>query len=231
MKRLETEIRRPQEDLLNEESNRSHFPAMMPSELQACIMGYRQVRGSLALYLDPEYGLLPCLNYRDIITDGEYNFLEEFKSNSVKTYIELNDELLLKCIDPRLESCCLRFCHALEENDQQHIANYIRTAGHDSNSEDRVLSREEIAMIDNNIFCLVNLINPYRMNFLSRLVSKQCITIRHKEKIEKLPETSTKMDELLKIIKRRRYKDFVTSRCVCMTPCNTSLLIFWRRAE
>ena len=58
------------------------------------------------------------------------------------------------------------------------------------------------------MFCLVNLINPYRRNFLYRLVAKQCITNRHREKIEKFPEASMKMDELLKIIKRRRHRDF-----------------------
>ena len=100
------------------------------------------------------------------------------------------------------------FCEALKANDQQHIVKYIMSAGQDSDRDDRVLSRDEIALIDNNMFCLVNLIDPYRRNFLNRLVSKTCITIRHKEKLETFPEASKKVEELLKIIKRRRYIDF-----------------------
>ena len=178
------------------------------TEIHACIAGFRQVRSRLASYLDPEYGLLPCLAYKGIITDVEYNFLEDFKSDSTKTYMELNDQLLLRFIDPKFESCCHLFREVLEENDQQHIVKYIMSAGQDSDSEDRVLNCEEISIIDNNMFFLVNLINPYRRNFLYRLVAKQCITNRHKEKIEKFPEASMKMDELLKILKRRRYRDF-----------------------
>ena len=178
------------------------------TKMQECITGFRKVLTSLANYLDPEYGLLTCLQFKGIITDTEYNLLEVFKSNSTKTYIELNEELLRKYINPKFESCCLVFCEALEENDQQHIVKYIMSTGQDSESEDRVLDRDEIAMIDDNMFCLVKLIDPYRRNFLNRLVSKKCITNRHKEKIEKLPESSVKVEELLKIIKRRRYIDF-----------------------
>ena len=147
--------------------------------------GFRGVLSSLAIYLDPEYGLLPRLKFRGIITDLEYSFLDDFKSDSTKTYMELYDELLFKYIDPKFETVCHLFCEALEVNDQQHIVKYIMNAGQDSDSEDRVLSCEEIKIIDNNMFCLVNLINPYRRNFLYRLVAKQCITNRHKEKISR----------------------------------------------
>ena len=141
--------------------------------------------------------------------------MENLKSDSTKTYIELNEELLLKYINPKFESCCLMFCEALKENDQQHIVKYIMSAGQDSDSEDRVLDRDEITLIDNNMFCLVNLIDPYRRNFLNRLVAKKCITIRQKEKLEKFLEASKKVEELLKIIKRRRYIDFRNFK-ICM---------------
>ena len=180
------------------------------SKNQACIAGFREVLTPLALYLDSGYGLLPCLQNKGIITDTDYNLFEAFKYDSTKTYIELNEELLRKYINPKFETCCLVFCEALKENDQQHIVNYIMSAGQDSDSEDRVLDRDEIAVIDNNMFCLVNLIDPYRRNFLSRLVSKTCITLRHYEKLKKFPETSRTIvaEELLNIIKRRRYRDF-----------------------
>ena len=178
------------------------------SKIQACITGFRKVLTSLSTYLDSEYGLLPCLQFKGIITDTEYNLFEDFKSGTTKTYIELNDELLRKYINPKFESCCLMFCEALEENDQQHIVKYIMDAGQDSDSDDRVLDRSEIAMIDSNMFCLVNLIDPYRMNFLNRLGAKTCITIRHKEKLETFSEASKMVKELLKIVKRRKYIDF-----------------------
>ena len=179
-------------------------------EIQACITGFRKVLTPLALYLDSEYGLLPCLQNKGIITDAEYNSCVAFKSDSMKTYIDLNEELLRKYINPKFESCCLVFCEALEENDQQHIVKYIMSAGQDSDSEDRVLDRDEIALIDNNMFCLVRLIDPYRRNFLSSLASKTCITIRHHEKLKKFPEASKMIvvEELLSVIKRRRYRDF-----------------------
>ena len=180
------------------------------SKIQACITGFRKVSPSLTLYLDAENGLLPCLQFKGIITQAEYSSLQDFKSNSTKTYIELNEELLLKYINPKIDSCCLMFCEALEENDQQHIVKYIMSAGQDSDSEDRVLDQDEIAIIDNNMFCLVNLIDPYRRNFLSRLFSKTCITMRHNEKLKKFSDASKNVvvEELLNIIKRRRYRDF-----------------------
>ena len=104
------------------------------SEIQACITGFRKVITPLAIYLDSEYGLLPCLQFKSIITQAEYKSLQDFKSDSTKTYIDLNEELLLNYINPKFESCCLRFCEALKENDQQHIVKYIMSAGQDSDT-------------------------------------------------------------------------------------------------
>ena len=178
------------------------------TEIQSCVSGFRKVLSSLSLYLDPEYGLLPCLKFKGIITDVEYRLLEDFKSDPSKTYIDLNYELLLKYIDPNIESCCLKFFEALKENDQQHIVLYIKSGGEVADYEDRVLNRDEIAMIDDNIFCLVKLIDPFRSQFLYKLVSKQCITYPQQEKIKQIPDIVRKGEELLKIMKRRTYKDF-----------------------
>ena len=178
------------------------------TEIQSCVSGFRKVLSSLALYLDPEYGLLPCLKFKGIITDVEYRLLEDFKSDPSKTYIDLNYELLLKYIEPKFESCCLQFFEALDENDQQHIVLYIKSGGEGADYDDRVLNRNEIAMIDDNIFCLVKLIDPFRSQFLYKLVSKQCITYPQQEKIKQIPDIVRKGEELLKIMKRRRYRDF-----------------------
>ena len=151
---------------------------------------------------------LPCLQNKGIITDTEYRFIWSFqiRFNENLYWVEwrTSDASTLILSSNPVVSCSVK---PLEENDQQHIVMYIMSAGQDSDSEDRVLDREEIAMIDDNMFCLVNLIDPYRRNFLNRLVKKTCITIRHREKIEKFPEASKKVEELLKIIKRRRYRD------------------------
>ena len=74
------------------------------SEIQACTKGFRKVLTSLSLYSDPEYGLLPCLQFKGIITNAECSLLEDLKSDTTKTYIELNEELLRKYINPKFES-------------------------------------------------------------------------------------------------------------------------------
>ena len=49
------------------------------SEMQACITGFRKVLTSLSTYLDPEYGLLPCLQFKGIITEHRIQFTWRFQ--------------------------------------------------------------------------------------------------------------------------------------------------------
>ena len=189
-----------------------HEPGGIPAELQddeiqKCIRGLEKVRSSIVDYLDPENGLLLCLQCSGVLEGKEYNKLDKSRSDERKSYVDINNDLL-NVISPRFDSCCIRFLKALDDNGQHHVVNYIMNGGIDMDTDDRVLTSDEIDIIDDNMFCLVNLINPHRMNFLYRLVKKKCITNRHKEKVEKWSETEKKIDELLRIIKRRSFKDF-----------------------
>ena len=93
------------------------------------------------------------------------------------------------------------------ENEQEHIVKFIQTSGTNSD-DDRVLRKEEIRVINNNMFGLVNLIDPHRMRFLYRLLECECITDSHKDRVARCQEKEKKVDELLTILKRRRYRDF-----------------------
>ena len=151
--------------------------------------------------MDPENGLLLSLMVKGVLTEAEYN-----KIDMTKPYKQLNDELM-KRLAPNLQTCLMQLLDALEEDDQGNIVKFILTSG-TNNDDDRVLRNEEIRIINNNMFGIVNLIDPNRMSFLYRLVQCECITDTHKERVASCRENDKKVDELLTILKRRRYRDF-----------------------
>ena len=170
--------------------------------IQKYIQGYRSVRTQLAQYMDPENGLLWSLLGRGVLTETVYN---EF--DRAKPYKQLNEDLM-KVLTPKLlETCCTQFIDSLVENEQEHIVKFILTSGTNSD-DDRVLKKEEIDVINNNMFGLVILIDPNRMCFLYRLVQYNCITDTHKERVASCQQNDKKVDQLLTILKRRRYRDF-----------------------
>ena len=163
--------------------------------------GFNKVFLSLMTYLDSENGLLECLTFHGVLTDTEYRQLVDISPNK-----ERNGRLIMKYIKPKITDKCEEFVEALIDNEQEHIANHIMSSGL-YQGEDRLLTCEEIKIIDSDMFGLINLIHPYSKQFLYRLVSKSCITSTHKEKIESHEEFPHQVDELLTILKRRRYKD------------------------
>ena len=84
---------------------------------------------------------------------------------------------------------------------------------------DRVLGKDELCIIDDNMSCLVNLIDPYKLGLLDLLVSTKCITSRHLEMIEKRETNREKINELLKILKSRNYKHFANFKS-CLRNTN-----------
>ena len=178
------------ENLIKTEEDREKF-----------INGFNAVWLSLMKYLDSENGLLECLTFHGVITDTEYSELVDITANQ-----ERNGRLIIKYIKPRINEKCKEFVEALIGNEQKHIAIHIMSSGLNRN-EDRLLTYKELEIIDNNMFGLINLIQPYKKKFLYRLVSKNCITCTHKDKIESNKDFPEKVDELLKILKRRRYID------------------------
>ena len=84
--------------------------------------------------------------------------------------------------------------------------------GRHPDGEERLLTQDEIATVNANMFCLKNLIKPQqrKLNFLDHLLAKKCISVIHKESIESLPENQNheRTEKLLNILKRRSYRDF-----------------------
>ena len=165
------------------------------------VKGFNSVLHDLSKYLDCENGLLFSLICKGVLSKEESEVL-----NGLTLYRDRNEHMLVHYIEPRIIAKCTEFADALILNEQEHIVKFIFTAG-GNEEDDRVLTDNEIRIIDHNMFGLVNLINPYKDKFLARLVSKNCITSRHQDKVEYHKEFSKGVKELLTILKRRRYKD------------------------
>ena len=179
-----------------------------------CVHGFKTVQNNLSEYLDSENGLLACLkNSRCVIKHRNISYLNAIEADNTKTHYQLNDALLFTNISPQIELRCLAFLNALKDNDQEHVVNYIINGGTYIATDDRVLCEQELEIINDNMFSLINLINPYRLHFLYRLVRKKCITNKHKAKIEARPDIPSKIDELLNIMKRRSYRNFCDFKC------------------
>ena len=168
------------------------------------LRGFNAVWWSLLNYIDSENGLLECLIKNDVLTIIDYNVL-----NDITSYRHRNRKMILNYIRPKIEDCCKQFVDALVEDKQEHIVTHIMSSGMNQ-GEDRLLTDKEIEIIDNNMFGLVKLIHPYKMDFLYRLVSRNCITSIHKDTIVSRGEFTEKVNELLTVLKRRRYRDLVS---------------------
>ena len=168
------------------------------------IRGFQEVqsRGSdLEDYIDPENGLLNRLYNQRIIDNFEFDILTKITS-----YQKLNGELLRR-IDVKINSISKQFVLALCQDEQDHIAKFIVTAGCETDSDERLLPREWRKVIDDNMICLEKLIDTEKRDLELKLVTANCITSRHRERlIHSKPED--KAHELLIILQRRRYKDF-----------------------
>ena len=70
------------------------------------------------------------------------------------------------------------------------------------------LPRELRKVIDDNMFCLKELINTEKQDLLMKLVASNCIRTRHRERVMNFKPDEEKAYQLLIIIQRRRYKDF-----------------------
>ena len=172
-----------------------------PSDI---IQGFKKVKSKgkeLEDYIDPENGLLTALGNREIITDSGIDDLQK-----IVPYQKLNGELIRR-IAINIHSTSKLFIDALCEDEQDHIAKFIVTAGCETDSDERLLPRELRKIIDDNMFCLEKLIDIEKRDILHQLVRAKCITSRHRERIFR-SKPEDKAYELLLIIQRRRYRDF-----------------------
>ena len=81
-----------------------------------------------------------------------------------------------------------------------------------STTEDRnrILSKEELNRFDRHVHHLETLLDVERKHFLDILVNGGCITERHKDRVRVQQARCDKNRELLSIIRRRSYADYVT---------------------
>ena len=106
-----------------------------------------------------------------------------------------------------INSTSKQFIEALRQDEQDHIAKFIVTAGCETKSDERLLPRELRGIIDDNMFCLEKLIDTEKRDLLHQLVQEKCITSRHRDRVIK-SKPEDRAYELLIILKRRRYKDY-----------------------
>ena len=191
----------------------------LPSDI---IRGFQEVQNKgrdLEDYIDPENGLLDRLLNQRIIKHFEIDILQK-----MKPYQTLNGELLRR-IDIKMKKFSKQFIEALCQDEQDHIAKFIATAGCETKSGERLLPRELRKVIDDNMFCLGELIDIEKHDLVYKLVAGNCITSRHRDRvIRSKPED--KAYELLIILQRRRYEDFVNfMKCLRKTMQNNIVKI------
>ena len=75
-----------------------------------------------------------------------------------------------------------------------------------------------------SLFQLINSIDP-SPTFLESLLREDCITQRHKNRIDVQPTSNDKNKELLSIVRRRSYEDFKTFKRVIRATQKNGMII------
>ena len=177
------------------------------SDITKYIAGFEKVRLKLEDYIDPWNKLHSDFVDFDIMTPDEADEIDCRKPNATRVLVAKMKE----CLKNNSQNC-IPMLNALVENDQTHIAKYIVSSGKNSNSPDRVLTKNEQKAIHQNMFCLEKLIRPHIKDFLDELVEVGCITDNHTNWVLETTETNKHVNELFKILKRRSFKhltDFI----------------------
>ena len=80
-----------------------------------------------------------------------------------------------------------------------------------TDDQDRILSVDELEHINRRTYLLVTTaINGNTKRFLDSLVRDRCITDQHRDRIQSKLTKKERNEELLSIIRRRSYKNFIT---------------------
>ena len=101
---------------------------------------------------------------------------------------------------------CLLILKAMIEDDQTHIAKFVVSSGKNTRSPDRVLKKEERDAIDQNMFCLEQLVRPQVNKYLVLLAGRKCITSHHKDWVINWMKENKDVYQLFEIMKRRSFK-------------------------
>ena len=190
-------------------------PNFQPS-VSAVIELIRQNNSTLVECLDVDHGLAEFLFSKGISTFDQYEKLNN--KSSWSSFQKKYQALLSNMLPSRLISTnkCKIFLTALIETDQTHVFNFVnKLIGNIQVNvgDQRIMTVDEINIIDRNLYHLIKLIEP-NQTFLNSLSTEGCITQRHKNWIETQHTVSDKNKELLNIIRRRSFKDFKTFKGV-----------------
>ena len=164
--------------------------------------GYTKIENCL----DPRYGMLDQLYEKEILSHETRKYISSY-SNPEECSEKLLD-LLLENGD--IEKSLAGFKEILQK-DHSWIYNKIWLDSKDIiNPNNRPLSEDERRRIIPNNRCLVNLIDPYKHDFLSHLIEKDCITFSHFQKLTSMVKVNkTEMiSELFTILLRRSFAHF-----------------------
>ena len=88
----------------------------------------------------------------------------------------------------------------------------------------RILTANELNKIDMSSFQLINSIDP-SPTFLDSLLREDCITQRHRNRIDVQPMPNDKNKELLSIVRRRSYEDFKAFKHVIRATQKDGMII------
>ena len=172
-----------------------------PSDI---VEGFKAVRSKgqdLEYYLDPENGLLDRLASHGIINNSEIKILQK-----ITPYQLLNEELLRR-IEIIIDSTSKQFIEALCEDGQDHITKFIVTAGCKTDCMKGLLPRCMRGFLSRSLLNFERLIEIVKLELLQKLVSANCITSTHQERVMR-SEREDQVNELRVILQRRRYNDF-----------------------
>lgn len=164
----------------------------------------RRLRNGLCNMIDVENGFLDKLRQKAVLNDHDTEQI-----NNELNVVSKTNKLLDIAIDMTVQQQKL-FLLALFETGQVHVNNYIISNGHrQSQNENRwpLYNSEEYDLLAATCREMIEILDT-DTGLLDELLAVQCITVRHKEKIDVCNTPAGKNEELLNIMWKRSVFDF-----------------------
>ena len=171
------------------------------TDISNYITGFENVRNKLKGYIDPLNELPLCLAEYGIMTSDEAYAFDCTNPQAPREIVAK----LSACLTSD-STKCIPMLMALNDDDQMHIAKFIASSGKNTRSPDRVLTKEEMDAIDQNMFCLEKVVRPHVNHYLVPLAGEKCITDNHKKWIISWRKEHKDVYQLFEILKRRSVK-------------------------
>ena len=179
---------------------------MSQATKEAAMEQLRNVYTKIKTCLDPRYGMLDQLYEKGVLSHETHKYISSF-SNPEECCGKLFDHLLEK---GDIEKSLAVFKDILRK-DHSWVYNMMWMDPKDVvDPNNRPLSEDERRRIIFNNRCLIKLIDPYKHDFLSHLVEKDCITFSHFQKLTSMSKVdkSEMISELFTILLRRSFVHF-----------------------